>query len=80
VPPDTGRALQVPSGVVAKPDIVDMEEVARRLGVKKETVRMWRYRQLVPEPEWVFGDQPVWRWATIRKWARETGRLPEEET
>jgi hypothetical protein len=80
VPTDAGRALQVASGPVPKPDIVDMEEVARRLGVKKETVRMWRYRDLLPEAEWMLNGQPVWRWATIRKWAQDTGRLPEEET
>ena len=56
-------------------DLVDIEAVAQRLDVQRQTVRMWRYRDLLPKPEWMLNGGPVWRWATIEKWAKETGRL-----
>lgn len=70
---------EVASGPVAKPDIVDVGDIAERLGVKQSTVHVWRYRNLLPEPEWDISGQPAWRWVTIRKWAEQTGRLPKEQ-
>jgi uncharacterized protein YjcR len=65
---------------VAKPDVVDVAEIAQRLGVKQSTVHVWRYRNLLPEPDWTISGQPAWQWATVKRWAKKTGRLPEEET
>lgn len=55
-------------------DLVDIEAVARILGVKRETVRMWRHRRLLPDPEWYLNGGPIWRLSTIEAWAKETGR------
>jgi hypothetical protein len=57
------------------PDIVSVAEVAERLHVGHQTVSQWRLRGVLPDPEWVFGRQPVWLWSTIARWATETGRL-----
>lgn len=57
-------------------DLVDIAGVAERLGVKRETVNMWRYRELLPEPLWMLNGGPVWEWVTIQRWAIETGRMP----
>jgi hypothetical protein len=59
--------------------LVGVKEIAERLGVPRGTVSIWKLRGLVPEPEVELGLGPVWRWATIERWARKTGRLKEEE-
>lgn len=58
-------------------DPVGTVDIAKRLGVKPQTVAQWRYRDLLPEPRWVVSGQPCWQWSDIVAWARETGRLPE---
>lgn len=55
--------------------LADATEIAKRLGVKRQTVNMWRFRGLLPEPEWMLNGGPVWKWSTIQRWATETGRL-----
>jgi hypothetical protein len=60
---------------MGNPDLVDIERVAARLLVKRETVRMWRHREILPDPEWYLNGGPIWRWETIERWAKETGRL-----
>lgn len=53
--------------------------IARRLGVQRETVKMWRRRELgFPEPL-PNADGPVFDWEEVRAWAKATGRLPEGE-
>lgn len=55
-------------------DIVGVREIAALLGVKEQTVRTWRYRKLLPEPDATVSGIPVWRRSTILRWAKETGR------
>lgn len=61
-------------------DLVGVREIAERLGVPRGTVAIWRHREQMPEPEWTISSGPVWRWATIERWAEKTGRLPKGET
>jgi hypothetical protein len=52
-------------------------EVADRLGVKPQTVRMWKLRGLLPPARWTVSGEDAWDWhADIEPWARRTGRLP----
>lgn len=55
-------------------DPVGVKDIAERLGVKQQTVSMWRYRGILPEPKWIVSDAPVWQWTDIERWARKTGR------
>jgi hypothetical protein len=55
-------------------DPVGTDDIADRLGVKRQTVAMWRYRKLLPEPSWTVSGRPAWNWPDIQKWAKETGR------
>lgn len=55
--------------------VVSATELALRLGVKTETVHMWRFRGLLPEPDWLLAVGPIWKWVTVERWAKETGRL-----
>lgn len=54
---------------------VGVADLAARLGVEAQTARNWRTRGVLPAPDWTVSGSPVWRWATIEAWARETGRL-----
>lgn len=56
-------------------DLVDLAEIAERLGVPKDTVNKWRFRNLLPEPDYNLAVGPVWEWETIRDWAERTNRL-----
>lgn len=56
-------------------DLVSTAEIAERLGVKKNTVHQWRYRNLFPAPDWQLSIGPVWKWSTVKWWAIETERI-----
>lgn len=60
-------------------DLVDLSAIAERLKVPKDTVSKWRYRNVLPAPDYDLAVGPVWEWETIRAWAEETGRLPTEK-
>jgi hypothetical protein len=54
-------------------------EVAGRLGVKPQTVRMWKLRGLLPPARWTVSGEDAWDWhLDIEPWARRTGRLPNQ--
>lgn len=55
-------------------DPVGVLEIAERLGVKRQTARMWRTRKLLPPPDYVVSGLPGWEWGTILAWAEATGR------
>ena len=56
-------------------DPVGTADIAERLGVKQQTVAMWKYRGLLPEPRWTVSGLPAWEWSDIEKWAKSTGRI-----
>lgn len=56
-------------------DPVGSEDIATRLGVKRDTVKMWKQRGLLPEPRWTVSGRPCWNWPDIEDWARRTRRL-----
>ncbi len=58
---------------------VGAAEVAARLKVKPQTVHTWRQRNLMPKPRWTVSGQPAWDWAEIEAWAKQTGRLREDD-
>lgn len=52
-------------------------EIAGRLGVRRETVAMWKQRGLLPAARWTVSGEDAWDWARdIEPWARGTGRMP----
>lgn len=69
-----------------KPDVVDTAEIARRLGVERDTVHRWRQRYVrlkrgqpvtryFPDPDYDLDVGPVWLWKTVKKWGVATGRI-----
>ena len=53
---------------------VGMSEIGERLGVRAQTVAMWKLRGVLPEPRWQVSGNPAWNWPDIEAWARRTGR------
>lgn len=72
---DTGVLSRYDAPVVFDP--VGLADIAARLKRPKITVRKWREKGELPDAEAEVSGMPVWRWVTIEKWARKTGRLPE---
>jgi hypothetical protein len=59
------------------PELIGEQDVARLLSVAPSTVRVWRLRGVLPEPDAVVnGTTHVWSRGTIRTWAEHSGRLP----
>lgn len=42
--------------------------------VQEKTVRQWKWRGLLPEPDFAKGGKPLWFRETILEWLYETGR------
>lgn len=70
----TAGARLVEAAALKGRDPVTIDAIARRLQVQDDTVRQWRKRGLLPDPDAVVYGRPVWWWQTIRGWAEETGR------
>jgi hypothetical protein len=59
-------------------DVLGIVEVAALLEVQPRTPRMWLFRELMPEAEYLsVNGQRAWKRRSILKWAAKTGRLPE---
>ena len=39
---------------------LDQADIAHLLGIKPQTVRAWRVRGKLPEPDCMLGDRPGW--------------------
>ena len=60
--------------VIAEP--LGEQDVSRYLCVAPSTVRVWRTRGVLPDPDAILnGNVPVWSRRTIKRWAENTGRL-----
>lgn len=58
-----------------RPDtIVDMDAISTMLNVEKATIRQWRTRNVMPEPDYQLAMGPLWWRSTIEAWAKTTGR------
>jgi hypothetical protein len=59
-------------------DPVSCDEIGRRLKVRPQTPHQWRKRGVLPPALFTVSGIPVWDWAMIESWARDTGRLRAE--
>jgi predicted DNA-binding transcriptional regulator AlpA len=53
---------------VAEDELWDVAAVAAYLGVKRNTVTSYLARRQMPEPDFRFGQSPVWRADKIKTW------------
>jgi predicted DNA-binding transcriptional regulator AlpA len=59
----------------AKTELVIAADIARRLGISKQRVGVLAAGTGFPDPIGTLGRSHVWRWSSVERWARETGRL-----
>lgn len=60
---------------------VGIVEIAKALGVKRQTVDAWKLRDwFIPPSPTTLGSRPFWLWGDVRAWAIDTGRLIEQPT
>jgi hypothetical protein len=57
-------------------ELVIAVDIARRLGVSPQRVNVLASGPGFPNPLGKLGRSAVWRWSSVERWARETGRLP----
>jgi predicted DNA-binding transcriptional regulator AlpA len=61
-------------------DLVIAVDVAKRLGISPQRVNVLAAGPGFPKPLGKLGRSAVWRWSSIERWARDTGRFPAAGT
>jgi predicted DNA-binding transcriptional regulator AlpA len=64
--------------VDSQTELVIATDIAKRLGLSPQRVYVLSAGQGFPKPVGALGRSAVWRWSTVERWARETGRLPAD--
>jgi predicted DNA-binding transcriptional regulator AlpA len=59
----------------SRTELVIAADIAERLGISRARVSVLVGRSDFPRPVGRLGRSDVWRWASVERWARETGRL-----
>lgn len=65
--------------VDSRTELVIAVDIARRLGVSPQRVYVLAAAAGFPKPLGMLGRSAVWRWSSVERWARETGRLPADD-
>jgi predicted DNA-binding transcriptional regulator AlpA len=61
--------------VDSRTELVIASDIAKRLGISPQRVNVLANGPGFPKPLGKLGRSSVWRWTSIERWARETGRL-----
>jgi predicted DNA-binding transcriptional regulator AlpA len=62
----------------SRTELVIATDIAKRLGVSSQRIYVLASGSGFPKPVGRLGRSSVWRWSSIERWARETGRLPAD--
>jgi len=65
--------------VDAQTELVVAADIAERLRISRARVSVLAQRSGFPRPVGRLGRSDVWRWTSVERWARETGRLEQAE-
>jgi predicted DNA-binding transcriptional regulator AlpA len=71
-----GFVVQVDS----RTELVIAVEIAKRLQISPQRVNVLAGGPGFPKPLGKLGRSAVWRWSSVERWARQTGRLPAAGT
>jgi predicted DNA-binding transcriptional regulator AlpA len=63
----------------ARTELVIATDIARRLAISPQRVYVLASSAGFPKPLGTLGRSAVWRWSSVERWARETGRLPADD-
>jgi predicted DNA-binding transcriptional regulator AlpA len=63
----------------ARTELVIAVDIAKRLGISAQRVYVLASGPGFPQPVGTLGRSAVWRWSSVERWARETGRLPADD-
>jgi predicted DNA-binding transcriptional regulator AlpA len=63
----------------ARTELVIATDIAKRLRISSQRVYVLATNPGFPKPLGVLGRSAVWRWSSVERWARETGRLPAND-
>lgn len=63
----------------SRTELVIAADIARRWGISPQSVNVLACAPGFPKPLGKLGRSSVWRWSSVERWARETGRLPGAE-
>ncbi len=61
--------------VDSRTELVIAADVAKRLSISPQRVNVLASGPGFPKPLGKLGRSSVWRWSSVERWARETGRL-----
>ncbi|MEJ7567740.1 MAG: hypothetical protein WKF41_05685 [Gaiellaceae bacterium] len=61
----------------ARTELVIGADIAERLGISRARVSVLASRSDFPRRVGRLGRSDVWRWSSVERWARETGRLDQ---
>ena len=64
--------------VDSRTELIIAVDIAERLGISPQRVYVLASGPGFPKPIGVLGRSSVWRWSSVERWARETGRLPAD--
>jgi predicted DNA-binding transcriptional regulator AlpA len=62
----------------SRTELVIAVDIAKRLGISPQRVYVLANGPGFPTPVGMLGRSAVWRWGSVERWARETGRLPAD--
>jgi predicted DNA-binding transcriptional regulator AlpA len=62
--------------VDSRTELVIATDIAQRLALTSQRVYVLASGPGFPKPIGKLGRSSVWRWSSVERWARETGRLP----
>jgi predicted DNA-binding transcriptional regulator AlpA len=60
----------------SRTELVIATDIAKRLGISPQRVYILSAGPGFPKPLGMLGRSAAWRWSSVERWARETGRLP----
>jgi len=59
----------------SRTELVIAADIAERLGISRARVSVLVSRSDFPRPVGRLGRSDVWRWASVQRWAQDSGRL-----
>ena len=63
----------------SRTELVIAVDIAKRLGMSPQRVYVLASGPGFPKPVGMLGRSAVWRWSSVERWARETGRLAADD-